>query len=485
MEAIKNISLGLISGVWDSIRGMTLLFHIDADIYKINEAKEAEKRRRKRERERNRNPSPTPSSAAAMAREELKELIQQKNIPDERSINSIFKRSENNEFNVKKPEKEVIKKVCKCCILNGGFTWLSIVLFDKVVIPSFEFGLNLFFDDDPSSISFLRSLIQPIISILFGMTWLMPIFLLSKCVSSLWFADIANSAYFVRKGKPQLIPNISKLIADFLFNLVVQVLFLIQSMLVNLLPIPYIGEFLCYIHLCFIYSLYCFEYKWFNMGWELHRRLSYIENNWPYFIGFGIPLTVLTNMTDSIVVSSCIFSILFPLFILSANDAIPIVDAANISLRLFSPVIFASNLIFTRGGPPKLDAAKLAQQKKQLLIQQGKQLQEHNLIQQHIENEYLGRSRSRQTDEISDESYNSLRRQSSRYSDSPSPSPSPYRYQQPPNQPRVPSTMRATNAFAERAQFGSGVPTITPTTLPRAPSSVSSSPHSTQTVRRR
>lgn len=155
-------------------------------------------------------------------------------------------------------------------------------------------------------------------------------------------------------------------------------------------------------------------------------------------------------------------------------------------MRLFSPVIFTSNLIFTRGGPPKLNPDKLAQQKKQLLIQQGKQLEEHNLIQQHIENEYLGRSRSRQTDEISDESYNLQRRQSSRYSHSSSPSPSQYRYQQPPNQPRVPSAMRTINAFPERAQFVNAVPIITPAhILPRAPSSASSSPHSTQTVRRR
>ncbi|XP_050321456.1 etoposide-induced protein 2.4 homolog [Bactrocera neohumeralis] len=486
MEAIKNISLGIIYGLWDSIRGIGLLWHIDAEINRINEEKEAERRRRKREREQRRNPSPTPSSAAAMAREELKELIQQRDIPDERSINSIFKRSDNNELTSKKPEKRIAKQVLKCCLLNGGFAWLSIVLFDQFVLPIVKFAISLFFSDDPSNFKYLWSYLQPVLSVIFGMTWLLPIFLLSKFVSSLWFAEIANSAYRIRKGKPQLIPNFSKLLADFLFNFLVQVLFLIQSMLVNLLPVPYIGEILCFIHLSLLYSLYCFEYKWFNMGWELHRRLNYIENNWPYFLGFGIPLTVLTNMTNSIIVSSCIFSIFFPLFILSGNEAIPIVDAANFSMRLFSPVIFTSNLIFTRGGPPKLNADKLVQQKKQLLIQQGKQLEEHNLIQQHIENEYLGRSRSRQTDEMPDESYNLQRQHSSRNSHSPSASSSQYRYQQPPNQPRVPSAMRTINAFPERAPFANTVPTITPThILPRAASTTSSSQHSTQTVRRR
>lgn len=42
------------------------------------------------------------------------------------------------------------------------------------------------------------------------------------------FQDIADSAYKFRKGRPTLIPSISKLIADILFSLLVQALFLFQ-----------------------------------------------------------------------------------------------------------------------------------------------------------------------------------------------------------------------------------------------------------------
>lgn len=165
--------------------------------------------------------------------------------------------------------------------------------------------------------------------------------------------DIADSAYKFRKGRPQLIPSISKLIADTLFSLLVQALFLVQSMVLNLLPIQYLGSILCFIHMCLLYSLYAFEYKWFNMGWELHKRLTYIEENWPYFIGFGIPLTIATQLPNSYIISGCVFSIFFPFFILSGNEATPVLGPTELPLKLFSVVVAISNKLFSMKSKPK------------------------------------------------------------------------------------------------------------------------------------
>ena len=38
-----------------------------------------------------------------------------------------------------------------------------------------------------------------------------------------------------------------------------------------------------------------------SIGWEVSKRLSYIECNWPYFIGFGLPLHVLTTLAPSFI----------------------------------------------------------------------------------------------------------------------------------------------------------------------------------------
>lgn len=116
------------------------------------------------------------------------------------------------------------------------------------------------------------------------------------------FQDIADSAYRYSRGRPQFLQSISKLIADSLFSIAVQALFLVQAMLVELIPLYMIGRIFGLVHMCLLYSLYTFEYKWFNMGWELHKRLTYIEVNWPYFIGFGLPMAVLTQISESWVI---------------------------------------------------------------------------------------------------------------------------------------------------------------------------------------
>lgn len=202
---------------------------------------------------------------------------------------------------VKSRKSNVLMRVLNCCLLNGGVFWLSITFFEYALLPALRLMLQWVFGADAGHASYVWSWMQPVLSLLFGMVWVMPLFVLSRVVNSLWFQDIANSAYKFRKGRPQTI-GISKLIADTLFSLVVQLLFLVQSMLVQLVPMQYVGETLSFVHMCLLYSLYSFEYKWFNMGWELHKRLTYIEYNWPYFIGFGVPLAVLTQLPGSYIV---------------------------------------------------------------------------------------------------------------------------------------------------------------------------------------
>jgi len=234
--------------------------------------------------------------------------------------------------------------------LNGGVFCLSIFAFNGIVLPFIEalFTFSFSFGGQLSVAKWLWSWMAPVLSATFSTLWILPLFVLSKFVNCFWFQDIADAAYKYSRGRPQLLSSISKMIADMLFSMVIQALFLVQAMIIGLIPIAFFNGLLSMLHLCLLYSLYSFEYRWFNEGWELPKRLTYIENHWPYFVGFGLPLAVLTSLPTSTLVSGCVFSVLFPFFIIAGNEAQPMTGVGNYSLRLFSPVVGLANHLFNR-----------------------------------------------------------------------------------------------------------------------------------------
>ncbi|XP_049548729.1 etoposide-induced protein 2.4 [Anopheles darlingi] len=318
MESIYRIGTTVLQGIFDSIKGITVVFYLD---------KEANRKISQ--------PRPT------------KESLSTQSTPPQASKRSI-------------EESKVLKRVVQCSMLNGGIFMLSILFFEYAVLPGLHLFLWYLFRSS-TTLTTVWGWMQPSLSLLFNSFWVAPLFLLSKIVNSLWFQDIADSAYKFRKGRPQLIPSISKLIADTLISLLIQILFLLQSTLVKYLPVPvpFACSALYMVHMSLLCALYAFEYKWFNMGWELHKRLTYIEQNWPYFLGFGLPLAALSELPNSIVISGCVFSVLFPLFIISANEATPKVDVCETPLKLFSIVVAVTNALFR--GRSKSGKAALSQ----------------------------------------------------------------------------------------------------------------------------
>ncbi|KAK8405067.1 hypothetical protein O3P69_001562 [Scylla paramamosain] len=339
MDSLKSIVYGFLRGLRDSVAGFGLIFTYDIqeppkDASTSSQETSLAQRRAAQQAEKKQKHA------------EQKELVLWRILAGS-NVHDSHRYWEN--------ENNVLYRIMQCSILNGLVFGLSLLFFEYVLLPGLSAIMGYFLASGGESTIWMH--VQPVLSTLFNLFWLLPIFILSRIINTIWFQDIADSAYRQRQGQPQLISSLSKMVADIFISIFIQFLFLMQASLLRMLPIAGLNTFLSGLHLCMLQALYAFEYRWFNMGWELYKRLSYIEANWPYFIGFGFPLAAITMYPSSIYLSGCFFSLLFPVFIISANEAEPVPNATGYPMQLFSFVVGVSNhLIHTLVSRHKIPA---------------------------------------------------------------------------------------------------------------------------------
>lgn len=81
---------------------------------------------------------------------------------------------------------KVLKRIIQCCGLNGGVFWLSIIMFEYVLLPSLKYLLISILGQSTVA-STVWSWSLPVLSWTFSALWVLPLFLLSKIVNTLWF----------------------------------------------------------------------------------------------------------------------------------------------------------------------------------------------------------------------------------------------------------------------------------------------------------
>jgi len=167
---------------------------------------------------------------------------------------------------------------------------------------------------------------------------------------------VAENCYFITYKKKVTSQTLSNMIADLLFSVLVQIVFLLQCAVINQFPISGANYLLNLIHCSLLHAWYAFEYKWINFGWDVKKRLLQLHTFWPYYVGFGLPMHLITTELVNYlseykqgILGGCLFSAFFPVMIVSAistSRELSLESCSTIVLRLFQPsVIFSDWLL--------------------------------------------------------------------------------------------------------------------------------------------
>lgn len=160
----------------------------------------------------------------------------------------------------------------------------------------------------------------------YQLLWIYPLYAISFILNAIWYQDVADHAFITHGGSTErkgvTFQKWVATMSDEVYRLLLVTAYTIQITLTSFLPFG-VGYCLVLVQLCWMYSLYSFEYKWSLLGWSLEYRLKYFEKHWAYFLGFGLP-AVLLSLVFPKFISLGIFALTFPIFIILAIIAKPV-----------------------------------------------------------------------------------------------------------------------------------------------------------------
>eukprot|EP00800_Vazella_pourtalesii_P012567 TRINITY_DN2950_c0_g1_i4.p1 TRINITY_DN2950_c0_g1~~TRINITY_DN2950_c0_g1_i4.p1 ORF type:complete len:321 (-),score=42.93 TRINITY_DN2950_c0_g1_i4:637-1599(-) len=270
-----------------------------------------------------------------------------------------------------KQNNELRKAFRKSVVLNIFVLAFSILIIEYVIFPLFSLLLSLvssfLFPDTAKQNIEMVTMVTTLVWYVVNGLWVLPLLWISKIINILTFQKMAVAAYKTTfpVNKQSRSPNhnlnisltahISRLLADCIFRMVIELLFMLQSLCISFIPV--VGSIVYLLHLSILNALYAFEYKWMHQGIETKAMLRYIQCGWPYFIGYVSILTLATYIPSSFVISACIYSAFFPIYIVSAYPAkVKLSHHAIPQLKIFTLSSMITDRMFVRSArSPTLD----------------------------------------------------------------------------------------------------------------------------------
>lgn len=200
-------------------------------------------------------------------------------------------------------------KLVQCVILNGVIFLGSIWLFSYVISPILGYILRWILV--PAGVDGVVGVISVWIEWVYYAFWILPVYILSFVLNTLWYQDIATESmriYPVSVSVPASSSSVTVRIADVLYRLIFNATFLV------FLALMYNFRVLYLLYLSFFISFSSFEFRFGS----INDKILSIERNWVYYLFFGFPLALIVVQFPSMVENGLI-SLLFPFLLMTAS----------------------------------------------------------------------------------------------------------------------------------------------------------------------
>lgn len=161
--------------------------------------------------------------------------------------------------------------------------------------------------------------------VLLRVLWLWPVYGISFVFNLVWYSNFFALGLQVLQKTPMRpttwdSETIGSRVADILVKLTLTLMLLVMATLFYFIPV--IGPLIAFVLTCLLYAFYAFDYRWDANGWKLEQRLDHFHRNYSFFVGFGMPITILSFFMPFFL-SNGIFAFLFPLYSLLAIKVKP------------------------------------------------------------------------------------------------------------------------------------------------------------------
>lgn len=270
-------------------------------------------------------------------------------------------------------DPRILVKTANCFLLNGFIFLGSVLMLEYGLKPLVHLVLTAVVGGTGA-----KTMGATLIG-LYHLLWLAPAYLVSLLVNCIWYNEIAElvivagqSRALQQRAQRQGVtlipaqkagavlkvhrPDAVAFISQEVYRAALLAVFFGQVTLAGRLPL--VGPTLGFLLLSCLYALYCFDYKWSLHSVPLQQRISYFEQHWVFFLGFGMA-TVLPMVLAPFYVGAALIGLLFPLDIMMAADSNPKLvyqkvlgeggnQATLPPLPVFRPACWATSLLLSQ-----------------------------------------------------------------------------------------------------------------------------------------